>query len=198
MRDYRVIHVTDAMFDTVVDYYPQYAGLHQRSRRQGHALQQRIVDDGAGLLVASRWAAHSAAQHYRCPIDRITIAPMGANLETAPPRRAPRANSGPLKLLFIGYDWERKGGRLVLDILAALRRDIVDAELHIVGCTPREAAGRPGVHVHGPLSKAYPPHAQLFERLLAEAHFFCMPSHQEAYGLVYCEACAYSLPPVAQ
>lgn len=198
VRDYPVVHATDAMFDTIVRYYPRYAGLHPRSRRLGHSLQQRIVDRGAGLLVASRWAQQSAAGHYRCPPERITIAPMGANLETIPPPRAPRPNTGPLRLLFIGYDWERKGGRLVLAIHEALRRQQGDAELHIVGCTPREATGRPGVHVHGPVSKAYPPHALLFERLLNEANFFCMPSHQEAYGLVYCEACAYALPPVAR
>lgn len=198
LRDHRVIHVTDAMFDTIVDYYPRYANLHPRSRRLGHALQQRIVDEGAGLMVASQWAAQSAQQHYGCPADAITVAPMGANLETSPPAPALRSNESPLRLLFIGYEWDRKGGPLALDILAALRRHEPAAELHIVGCNPRAVAGVPGVRVHGPLSKAYAPHAALFERLLREASFFCMPSLQEAYGLVYCEACAYGLPPVAR
>ena len=193
-----VVHVTDAMFDTIVRYYPKYEAMHSRSMRMGHALQRRIVERSAGLLVASRWAARSAAQHYDQPETTFTVAPMGANFETPPPPPAMRTNAGPLKLLFAGYDWDRKGGPLVLAILEVLRRSEPEAQLHIVGSTPRAAVGQAGVTLHGPLSKSDPHQARLFESLFADAHFFCMPSHQEAYGLVYCEACAYGLPPVAR
>ena len=195
---YPVIHVADAMFDTVVRYYPKYETLRPRSLRLGHDLQRRIVEKSAGLLVASRWAAASAASHYDRPEEAFVVAPMGANLDTPPPPIPDRGNAGPLKLLFVGYDWHRKGGSLTLEILRELQKHEPKAELHIVGCNPRRAIGLPGVHIHGPLSKAHSPHKELFEKLFAEAHFFCMPSLQEAYGLVYCEACAYSLPPVAR
>ena len=195
---YRTYHVADAMFDTVIRYYPKYRHMNARSARLGHELQKSIVDKSSGLLLASHWAAQSAAQHYCTPLDRFTIAPMGANLETAPPAIAPRKNDAPLKLLFVGYDWHRKGGALCLEALGHIRRSDPDAELHVVGCNPRSAHGVAGVHVHGPLSKAYGPHADLFRRLFETSHFFIMPSHQEAYGLVYCEACAFSLPPVAR
>ena len=195
---HRVVHATDAMFDTIVRYYPKYEALRPRTMRMGHALQRQIVEKSAGLLLASQWAAQSASDHYAHPLGAFTVAPMGANLEVPPPAPPMRDTGGPLKLLFAGYDWERKGGPLVLDILEVLRRSEPDTQLHIVGCTPRAAMGRPGVTLHGALSKSDTQQARLFESLFTDTHFFCMPSHQEAYGLVYCEACAYGLPPVAR
>ncbi|KQT35288.1 hypothetical protein ASG29_04100 [Sphingomonas sp. Leaf412] len=194
---YPVVHVTDAMFDTIVRYYPSHHRIRPRTLRLGGAIQQRLVNESHGLLVASRWAAESAASFYGHDVTRFTIAPLGANFDLAPPARAPRTTDGPLRFLFAGFDWVRKGGPLALATFARVRAAVPDAQFHIVGCTPDEARGMPGVTVHGILSKSEPAQAQAFERLFDDSHFFLMPSRQEAFGLVYCEACAFSLPSVA-
>ena len=194
---YPVIHVTDAMFDTMVNYYQKYATMSSRSLRLGHAVQHRLVDGSRGLMVASQWAAQSAAAYYNHPIDHFTVAPLSANFKENPPPRIPRANDGPLKLLFVGFNWQRKGGPLALQAFQHLRVAEPQAEFHIVGCRPPGADAIPGVQVHGVLRKGDPAQALKLAQLLDSSHFFLMPSRQEAYGLVYCEACAFSLPPVA-
>ncbi len=40
------------------------------------------------------------------------------------------------KLLFIGVDWERKGGDVALKVVELLNNMGVQTELHIVGCDP--------------------------------------------------------------
>ena len=192
-----VIHITDAMYDTLIRYYSKYAKVSSRGLRIGKALQQKVVDEAHALLVASHWAANSAARYYGHEPGRMTVAPMGANFDTSPPPQPLRDNDGPLRLLFAGFDWRRKGGKMALRILRHLRASLPDAEFHIIGCEPSAAQSEPGVVVHGKLDKADPRQAALFQDLFRISHFFLMPSRQEAYGLVYCEACAFTLPPVA-
>ena len=55
----------------------------------------------------------------------------------------------------------------------------------------------PGVTVHGFLSKSKPAEFNTLTSLFAESSLFFMPSKQEAFGIAYCEACAYGLPSVA-
>lgn len=192
-----VVLVSDGFFANIAGYYPKYQRLSARTLRNGDGQQRRLLDRAAGVVLSSEWAAQSAADHYRQPRSRFIVAPFGANLD-APPARAPlRSNEGPLKLLFVGYDWRRKGGDTVLDAFALLRRTLGDAELHIVGCEPPASFGLPGCFHHGRLSKADPGEAHRLDTLHRRSSFLFMPSRQEAYGLVYCDAAAFALPSIA-
>lgn len=85
----------------------------------------------------------------------------------------------------------------MLSTFTKLRQRLRGAvELHIVGCHPPESDGVPGVVHHGVFRKSDPAEAERLEALFRECSFFFMPSQQEAYGLVYAEACALGLPPV--
>ena len=193
-----VIHVADGLFAPIIEYYPKYHALSPRARRVGDKLQAHLIARGQPIAVTSAWAAWSAAEAYGVPVRRFKVAPIGANLDADPGKVALRSNTGPLKLLFVGYDWRRKGGDIVLATFRILRASLPDAELHVVGCNPAEVRGVPGVMVYGALSKAEPGPAAALNDLFRNAGFLFMPSREEAYGLVYCEACAYGLPPVAR
>ncbi|WP_240334202.1 glycosyltransferase family 4 protein [Sphingobium estronivorans] len=191
-----VVYIADALFGSIIDYYDQYKRLNTRTRRVGNAMQCSMVDRCNMLMMTSEWGRASAARTYGIADDRLMTAPYGANLE-ADPGFQPPVVGGPLKLLFAGYAWDRKGGPLALDIWRELRRRTNDAELHIVGCRPPEASGLEGVHVHGLLKKSDPADYRRFVQLFAESSFFLMPSRQEAFGLVYCETAAFGRPAVA-
>lgn len=195
---WRVIHVADGLFAPIINYYPRYRRLSARTRRTGDKVQAHLIGREQPIAVTSTWAAWSAAEAYGVPVSRFKVAPIGANLDTDPGMGALRPNSGPLRLLFVGYDWRRKGGDIVAAAFNILRTRLPDAELHIVGCDPAEVRGVPGVVIHGPLSKAEPGQSETLSDSFREANFLFMPSREEAYGLVYCEACAYGLPPVAR
>ena len=38
--------------------------------------------------------------------------------------------------MFVGYDWERKGGPVLMEAFDRVVRAIPDAELWVVGCAP--------------------------------------------------------------
>ncbi len=195
--DWPLLIVSDSFFGNIVDYYDKYAGLNRWTRRNGEAQQRALLDGGAGVLLSSEWAARTAADYYREPRSRFHVAPFGANLATEPPVPGPpRSSTGPLRLLFVGYDWSRKGGDLVLAILRGLRERLPAVELDIVGCRPPGVAGMAGVTAHGVLRKHLPAEAERLAAFFRAASFLLMPSRQEAYGLVLAEACAFGLPPV--
>jgi glycosyltransferase involved in cell wall biosynthesis len=186
----------DITVGPLLDYYPQFAKISTRGRRLADKQERKVIESGASIVLSSDWAAQTGAKHYGVPVSRFVVAPFGANFERDPDvAEAPRG--GPLKLLFVGYDWERKGGEIALEIFRAIRRRAPDAEFHVVGSRPESALKTPGVTVYGRLSKRDPEQTERLLSLFRGSSFFLMPTRREAFGLVYSEACAYSLPPVA-
>ncbi|WP_306132222.1 glycosyltransferase family 4 protein [Roseivivax marinus] len=195
-----VVHAADALFATIVGYYQGMSGLSERSRKRGDAVQRRFLEKVASLCLTSRWAMDSAEHHYPLDHCRKKVVPLGANVHVgdAPTSGAERrkAVAAP-SFLFIGGDWVRKGGPLLLDAFARLRRRYPEATLHIVGCRPPLHGPGDGITVHGHLDKSDPADAARLDALFRSASFLFVPSRQEAFGLVYCEACAHGLPSIA-
>lgn len=192
-----IVHVSDALFETITSYYSKYHRLSDRSRSLGNKIQQRLINRCSAILLTSEWARDSAEEFYNVEAGLIKVVPIGANLDRDPTRAILRAPKPKLRILFVGIAWERKGGPLLLEVFRHVRKAVPDAELHIAGCTPPEARGQPGVSVHGYLKKSDPRQRGLLERLYEDAALFAMLSLEEAFGLVYCEAAAYGLPSVA-
>ncbi|MCJ2180044.1 glycosyltransferase family 4 protein [Novosphingobium album (ex Hu et al. 2023)] len=192
-----LVYVADALYGTVVDYYHKYRGYTARAKASGNDLQRKLLAHTDRVLVASSWAAEEAIERYDLPPGKVSVAPLGANIDNVPAFANPPA-TGPLRLIFVGYAWERKGGPLVLDIWRELyRRTQGNTELHIIGSRPKAARGLDGVIVHGAINKNDPAAYKTFTDLYQSAHFLIMPSRQEAYGIVYCEAAAFGRPAVA-
>lgn len=194
--DCPVIHVSDGLFATICAYYSKYQSFRGAALRRGNEDHRRLLTKIDMILFASDWARRSAADLYDFPDEKMRVVPFGANLDIDPGFSG-RRSDGVMSLVFVGYDWQRKGGRLALDTYRALRERGVAATFDIVGCSPEEAQGIDGVTVHGRLDKGQPEHAARFAALMANASFFLMPTRQEAFGIVFCEAAAYGLPVIA-
>ena len=98
------------------------------------------------------------------------------------------------RILFIGKDWERKGGPLLVEAFKELRKEFSGARLIVIGCDPD--VRDEGVEVLGYLDKSNEKDRLLIEQSLREATLFCMPSHWESTGIVYMEAALNGLPVV--
>jgi glycosyltransferase involved in cell wall biosynthesis len=86
------------------------------------------------------------------------------------------------RLLFVGVDWQRKGGPLLLEALRLAREKGPGISLDVAGASPDTRQS--GVRAHGFL--AWEQLSQLF----AAASLFVMPSYHEAWGQVFVEAAA--------
>jgi glycosyltransferase involved in cell wall biosynthesis len=158
-----------------------------------------------GLIFSSDWAVDEAQRLYAVPRDKLHSIPLGAiwtpdggidELHRAIDARP----TDRVDLLFVGKDWERKGGPLALDIARELRAaGAPGVTLHIVGCTPEVAAAdRDFVRLHGFLNVRVPEESDRLKSLFLTSHFLVVPTRAECFGVVFAEAQAFGLPPVAR
>jgi glycosyltransferase involved in cell wall biosynthesis len=138
----------------------------------------------------SPWTASLLAS-ADCPESKIRWYPPGCGVTD--PGEIERTWDH-LSILFIGKDWERKGGPELVEAFRQVRAADPRAELTIVGAKPD--VREPGVTVLGYLDKDVPADASAFDDAIRRATVFCLPSVWESTGIVYMEAAMYGLPVV--
>lgn len=192
-----LIYMADATFQQLQGYYDSFSNLAPYNIRQGIVLDQCAFNNAAHCMLASDWAKQSAIQDYHIPENRITVQPLGANLDTIPPVSSLKKEKGKVcQLLFIGVEWERKGGQIALDTFYALKNEGMDVQLTIIGCRPPLSLTDKGIRVIPFINKENETEAAIFNDILRQADFLILPTRAECAGLVFCEASAFGLPSI--
>jgi glycosyltransferase involved in cell wall biosynthesis len=197
--------ICDATFKQISNVYPHFQNLCERSKATGEAAQVRAFTRVAGIMPSSNWAKQSASTDYGVPESKLRVIPFGANL-TSPPSAEEvchaieaRVLSSEQTFLFVGVEWERKGGDAAVALVQLLIERGVDAKLHIVGCMPPPAVmAKAFVVHHGFLSKANEAQAATLRNLLLSATFFLMPSKADCSPIVFCESSAFGVPSISR
>lgn len=194
-----VVYLSDATFRLMENYYYPLSQVHPITRWEGNHLEKRAIRNSDVLIYASDWAARSAIEHYGANPDKISIIPFGANMDDVPARESLSEGSadGRLRLLFVGRDWERKGGQIAFKTMLALLDRGIDAELTVIGCTPRSNLIHPALRVIPNLDKNLPEQRAALAEFYRSSDIFLLPTRAECSGIVFCEAGAYGLPIVS-
>lgn len=198
-RKIPIVYVSDSTFTLSTNYYPLYTNLLKVSVREGIFLEKLAIKNASLILYPSGWAAQSAIRDFQTEKAKIRIVPFGANLEEIPSKEVilAREKSDACRLLFIGVDWERKGGDIALEALTKLQEHGLPAELVICGCTPPKMSSDAGVTVIPYLDKNDEAQRKKLNHLLLTSDFLLLPTRSECYGIAFCEASAYGLPVLA-
>jgi len=151
---------------------------------------KRTLHRAKAIVTWSPWAARSVVSDYGVPGDRVHAIYPGVNISAFAPDPARRTH-GPVRLLFVGGDFTRKGGPELLRAAAALGAGV---ELDVVTSSaaaeiPAEVVAR--VH-HG-----VPANSVAMTELYRRADVFVLPTHGDCTPLVLAEAMASGLPIVA-
>jgi glycosyltransferase involved in cell wall biosynthesis len=128
------------------------------------------------------------------PADKVKVVGLGPNHEPAPAPAAGAPAAAP-RFLFVGREWERKNGPLLLRAFERLRGELPEARLDLVGGHP--PVDRPGVTGHGLLRLDRPEEAARVSALFSAATCCVMASEVEPFGLVYIEAAQVGVPSIA-
>jgi glycosyltransferase involved in cell wall biosynthesis len=183
---------TDAVYDSMVGYYP---GFERRNARRACEHERNAMQRATHVIYASDWAAGVARTQYPEYSSKISVIPFGANIE--PVVVPERALQPPYKLLFLGVNWQRKGGSIALEATKCLNRWGIPVTLRVVGCDPPAASHSQHLEPYGFVSKRTPEGRARLHELLVSSDLLLLPTRSEAAGIVFCEASAYGLPIVA-
>lgn len=167
--------------------WPTWNPLRGRALDRWLADEQAIYERAVHLFTMGEPAAASLRADYGIPGERVTNVGGGANFTTIP---ALSETVREPTILFVGKDWQRKGGDVLIEAFRIVRAQFPGARLQIVGTT--EAPSGPGIEVLGRVADRH----QLAE-LYARASIFCLPSRFDPFPLVLMEAMASGLPCVA-
>jgi glycosyltransferase involved in cell wall biosynthesis len=193
-----IIYYTDATFQQLQGYYPGFSNLPEYNVRQGIALDRRAFQKASVSMLASDWARRSVVSDYGIDEGRTVVAPFGANLGEIPARESLDLDAGgSCRLLFLGVDWQRKGGEIVLSAFRMLREMNLRPELHIIGCTPPlDLSGEPGITVIPFLDKNRPDELARLKQILRQTDLLFLPTRAECAGIVFSEASAFGVPSI--
>ena len=197
--DIPIVYMTDASFQQLQGYYKGFSNLPAYNIRQGIALDKKAFHLAAHCMLASDWCGQSAIADYGIDATKISIVPCGANLDQVP--RAEMSASTQhenCQVVFLGVDWERKGGAIALEAFRQFRKEHPTATMRIIGCVPPvEILADEGIEVISFLDKNKSAEMQRLHEILLETDLLLLPTRAECAGIVFCEAAAYSIPSIS-
>lgn len=186
----------DLSYGLLLDAYgpdgvPHFRALGRRRIDRLRRAQDRVYAQAALLLPMSEWlAAHLRSQGV--PGDRVRVVNPGANAAVPVGTPVPTRRVGTARrLLFVGRDFDTKGGAQVVAAHQLLRRELgPDVTLTVAGPAqwPLRSPVPDGVTFLGRV-----PGAQV-GRLMDTHDLFVMPSRMEGFGIAFVEALTRGLP----
>ena len=170
---------------------------HLRSPLRGEKLAKWLDYEtnayrrAAHIFTRSEFVRQNIIQYYGIPAERVNTVGGGVNFDPFPalPDRDP---GKPPVLLFIGSEFSRKGGDLLLCAFEIARRRVPNAHLRLLTRDPIPA----GFSLENVEILPFVWDRARICQLYTEADIFVLPSRQETWGDVILEAAAYALPSI--
>lgn len=165
--------------------YPRWVDVRSRALARLYAWERRLYGDALHVFAAGTPTRDSVTGFYGVPEERVSA--VGGGARFPPVAELPRGRREPI-VLFVGKEWHRKGGDVLVEAFRAVRAQIPGARLRIVG-TEEAPRDEPGVEVLGKVGGR-----AVLAEVYASARVFCLPSRFDPYAGVVTEAMAFGLP----
>ncbi|MHB8233647.1 MAG: glycosyltransferase family 4 protein [Solirubrobacteraceae bacterium] len=188
--DARVVTLEDMTLRQASTSHPVFSQMSAAATESWERRRARIYASARMCAAASHWTADSLLGDYELPDERVVVVGFGANHRASATERDWRTP----RFLFVGIDWERKGGPQLLRAFARLREGLPQATLDVIGGHP--PLEQEGVTFHGVLSQSVQRERDTTLDLFSRATCFAMPSQVEPFGIAYVEAASAGLPSI--
>jgi glycosyltransferase involved in cell wall biosynthesis len=193
-----IIYINDRTIAGALNYHKMLSNLWKFSEKQSIQTDKAAIEKSLFVTYPSEWAARSAIEQYGIAKEKVKVIHFGANIDEIPDRSIAlqRIKGDVCKLLFIGVNWNDKGGAIAYECLLELLKIGIDAQLTVVGCIPPAGFKHPKLTVIPFLNKNDQQEFEQLKSLWIHATFLILPTRIDAFGIVFCEAAAYGLPSV--
>ena len=186
------LDATPVQFDELGELYGHHTSPRPVERFKRWA-NVRCYRQAAHVVAWSEWTKQSLMRDYGVAPEKITVMSGGVQVQRWRRVEGVPSPDQPLRILFVGADLDRKGGRLLLEAARMLRAepDVPAFELHVV--TGADIEAEPGVVAHG----RFEPNSPELIELYHSSHIFCLPTFADCLPMVLPEAAAAGLTLIA-
>ncbi|GBC60928.1 glycosyl transferase family 1 [Desulfonema ishimotonii] len=166
-------------------YYPGFRKKRDLYSAAWIRLEKCIYENADLVFVKSENIRESVIRDYAIAPDRVkniryAIDTLMAGRPADPGRYKNR------NILFVGRDWNRKGGPVLIRAFQKVLKTHPDARLTIIGCSPDISA--PNTEIIGKTERGR------VDSYYRKASVFCLPTRKEPLGLSFIEAMSHGLP----
>ena len=144
--------------------------------------------DVARIYTFSNWAREIYIQHGIAR-GKIDVIYPGFDLPALPRHKAERET---INFLFVGRDFARKGGPLVVEAFGRLRQQNENISLTVVTMDADQVKQADGINVLPFMERT-----KLYEDVYSTADVFVMPTVAEGWGFTNAEAMSFALPVIS-
>lgn len=162
-----------------------YQHLKNNKIKRREIYQNKFFKHAAGIFTMGKWLEDDIINAGLAPKEKVHHVGGGCSVNIK--LLDDNVEKNGKRLLFVGKDFERKNGNLVLEAFRILKSKRKDVELYIAG-GENKGIDIEGVTFLGLLD--YDELAKWYNR----CDVFVLPSIFEAYGLVFVEALCFGLP----
>ncbi len=194
-----LIYTTDATAALLNNYYPKRQKLPEQEIQWLQECEETTISRADAILVPTQWAADSVLLDYGAHSSRVHVIEWGGNFGRMPDLTEGTGfkDDAVVRFLFVGLDWERKGGDVAVKTIESLRESGIDAHLTVVGAPIPKRHRSSFVRSVGKLNRANEEQSELLDQLFRSADFYIHPASAECYGHVLCEALGFGVPVLA-
>lgn len=199
---WRIDFYIDATTRQVFNDYGSGHRLTSTYRHQVLERERQAYEQAGAIICMAQWAANSVIDHYGIDPAKVHVVPGGANLDKAklaqqepPTPPSPPTTAQPLRLGFLGKEWQRKAGPFLLELADALQRRAVPTVIRAIGPDPAQLPVHPALQPLGFINKQTDT-----DRFVAEIqswHFGTLFSEAEAFGISNRECLRLGVPVLA-
>jgi hypothetical protein len=100
--------------------------------------ETKIYSDATMIFTLGSLSAYSLITQYQIPEEKVFTVYSGSNVNNEIDLNSYKTFTK--NILFVGVEWERKGGPMLLKIFEKVLVKHPDASLTIVGCSPQNIA----------------------------------------------------------
>lgn len=168
----------------------QYPGYDKRGLvKKWINLERQTYMNASLIFTMSSNISESLVRDYGCNPSKVICVYGGSNVRADEEDNADNGRYARRNILFVGLDWERKGGPVLAEAFKEVLKVHPDATLTIVGCQPNLSMQNCTIPGKVGLDEV--------KSYLNKASVFCLPSRLEPFGIAFLEAMAHKLPVVA-
>jgi glycosyltransferase involved in cell wall biosynthesis len=184
----------DACFATYVQVYQPREKFNKTQLRRLYQKEANFLNNSFAVFFSSRWALDEARRKYNIPGNNFHVAGLGGGLHSSVAGNETTENY----FLFIGLDFEGKGGGDVVHAFNEIRKEYSNFKLKIAGAKPPDTLlYADQIEYLGYIDKTTQEGAKQLIDLFSHAYCFVLPTTKDITPLVLVEAGSVGCPVIS-